>query len=206
MLGVLSSAASLDMQHSVEGVRAFLHFHSSHLANKVRTSCNSLRADAIVAVGGRWKINFLSASRMPRSTQISLPVMLTLLYRKYLQVQEQVWSSHCWGIKTWKYPFLILKSLHYNNGTRTLKRQFTSLTVWYLLCFYVAFREKKTRQTSHSIIFYCQYHFYAFKYHSKITLCKKINTSLLVLDFIYIKITTFRQFWVDSFPLAFIYS
>lgn len=95
MLGVLSSAASLDMQHSVEGVGAFLHFHSSRLANKVRTSCNSLRADAIVAVGGRWKINFLSASRMPRSTQISLPVMLTLLYRKYLQVQEQVWSSHC---------------------------------------------------------------------------------------------------------------
>lgn len=145
MLGVLSSAASLDMQHSVEGVRAFLHFHSSHLANKVRTSCNSLRADAIVAVGGRWKINFLSASRMPRSTQISLPVMLTLLYRKYLQVQEQVWSSHCWGIKTWKYPFLILKSLHYNNGTRTLKRQFlyfanSVVSSMLLYCFQ---REKK---------------------------------------------------------------
>lgn len=142
-LGMLSSAASLASPHSVEGVRPFLHFHSSHLANKVKTSCNSLRADAIVAVGSRWKIKFLSASRKPRSTQISLPVPLTLLYRKYLQVREQVWSSHCWGIKTWKYPFLILKSLHYNYGTHPLKRQF--LYFAYSVVFSTLLSERKTK-------------------------------------------------------------
>lgn len=91
----------------LEEVKSFLHFHISNLANKVKTSCSSLRADAIMVAAGRWKINFfVSTSRIPCSTQITLPRTLTFYYRKCFQALEQAGSSQlpqtCWGIKASK--------------------------------------------------------------------------------------------------------
>lgn len=92
---------------ALEEDKSFLHFHIPSLANKVKTSCNSLRADAIMAAAGRRKMNFLvSTSRIPYRTQITLPTILTFYHRKCLQALEQAESSQspqtCWGIKAWR--------------------------------------------------------------------------------------------------------
>lgn len=122
--------------------------------------------------GGRLKINFLCQPEEQRvqSTNLYSCDTNTVLKEVFASTGTGAelpvcWS--CWGIEAQEHTFLIWKTFPMPKTQARYKDN--SLHVANALTFSVLFSDRKTAR-SHLINFYCQYHFCALKYSSKITL------------------------------------
>lgn len=100
--------------------------HLCHLGNKVRTRHNSPRADAIMAAGGRWKINFWC---QPEEWHVQCTNLFSCDTNAILKevsastgtVAELPVCWSCWESMGTSLPDL--ENLPYNNGIGMVERQ-----------------------------------------------------------------------------------